>query len=114
MWCPETESNRHVLLRTRDFKSRASASFAIRATGYNARILQQLLHSFHCSRLCPQRCRCQFWCQSAEIIQAQVSVKYGLLVAKSGGSGYLSARDPLVLADFVTKHYGCELTSSSR
>ena len=30
-WCPETESNRHVLLRTRDFKSRASASFAIRA-----------------------------------------------------------------------------------
>ena len=31
-WCPETESNRHVLLGTRDFKSRASASFAIRAT----------------------------------------------------------------------------------
>ncbi len=30
-WCPETESNRHVLLGTRDFKSRASASFAIRA-----------------------------------------------------------------------------------
>ena len=31
VWCPETESNRHVLLGTRDFKSRASASFAIRA-----------------------------------------------------------------------------------
>jgi hypothetical protein len=30
-WCPETELNRHVLLGTRDFKSRASASFAIRA-----------------------------------------------------------------------------------
>ena len=28
-WCPETESNRHVLLRTRDFKSRASASFTL-------------------------------------------------------------------------------------
>jgi hypothetical protein len=31
--CPETASNRHVLLRTRDFKSRASASFAIQACG---------------------------------------------------------------------------------
>ena len=31
VWCPETESNRHVPFGTRDFKSRASASFAIRA-----------------------------------------------------------------------------------
>jgi hypothetical protein len=30
-WCPETELNRHVPFGTRDFKSRASASFAIRA-----------------------------------------------------------------------------------
>ena len=31
VWCPETELNRHVPFGTRDFKSRASASFAIRA-----------------------------------------------------------------------------------
>ena len=31
MWCPGPELNRYVLLRTRDFKSRASASFATRA-----------------------------------------------------------------------------------
>src|SRR5437899_472277 len=30
-WCPGTESNRHVPFGTRDFKSRASASFATRA-----------------------------------------------------------------------------------
>src|SRR3954447_17552574 len=30
-WCPGTESNRHVPCGTRDFKSRASASFATRA-----------------------------------------------------------------------------------
>jgi len=30
-WCPGPELNRYVLLRTRDFKSRASASFATRA-----------------------------------------------------------------------------------
>src|SRR6266852_933694 len=39
-WCPETESNRHVLLGTRDFKSRASASFAIRASVSVHRIIQ--------------------------------------------------------------------------
>ena len=32
IWCPGPELNRYVLLRTRDFKSRASASFATRAT----------------------------------------------------------------------------------
>src|SRR5215469_7425755 len=31
LWCPGPESNRYVLLGTRDFKSRASASFATRA-----------------------------------------------------------------------------------
>ena len=31
LWCPETESNRHAPFGARDFKSRASASFAIRA-----------------------------------------------------------------------------------
>jgi hypothetical protein len=31
-WCPGPELNRYVLLRTRDFKSRASASFATRAS----------------------------------------------------------------------------------
>ena len=30
-WCPGSESNRYALLRARDFKSRASASFATRA-----------------------------------------------------------------------------------
>src|SRR5438105_3119956 len=30
-WCPGTESNRHAPFGARDFKSRASASFAIRA-----------------------------------------------------------------------------------
>jgi hypothetical protein len=30
-WCPGRESNPHVPLRTRDFKSRASANFATRA-----------------------------------------------------------------------------------
>ena len=31
MWCPGTGIEPYVLLRTRDFKSRASASFATRA-----------------------------------------------------------------------------------
>ena len=44
MWCPETESNRHVRLRTRDFKSRASASFAIRA-----RLLTSSENKTHCT-----------------------------------------------------------------
>ena len=30
-WCPGTESNRHDSFESRDFKSRASASFATRA-----------------------------------------------------------------------------------
>ena len=30
-WCPGTESNRHAPFGARDFKSRASASFATRA-----------------------------------------------------------------------------------
>ena len=34
-WCPGPELNRYVLLRTRDFKSRASASFATRAGCWN-------------------------------------------------------------------------------
>ena len=42
-WCPETESNRHVLLRTRDFKSRASASFAIRAGSKPLKRIYQLI-----------------------------------------------------------------------
>jgi hypothetical protein len=42
-WCPETELNRHVLLGTRDFKSRASASFAIRARWVKRMNLQRLL-----------------------------------------------------------------------
>jgi hypothetical protein len=32
-WCPGTESNRHAPFGARDFKSRASASFATRAGG---------------------------------------------------------------------------------
>jgi hypothetical protein len=32
-WCPGTESNRHAPFGARDFKSRASASFATRAEG---------------------------------------------------------------------------------
>src|SRR5205807_2617148 len=32
-WCPGTESNRHAPFEARDFKSRASASFATRAGG---------------------------------------------------------------------------------
>jgi integrase len=35
MWCPGWESNPHVPLRTRDFKSRASANFATRALTTN-------------------------------------------------------------------------------
>ena len=31
LWCPGTESNRHDSFESRDFKSRASASFATRA-----------------------------------------------------------------------------------
>jgi hypothetical protein len=31
LWCPGPESNRYVSFETRDFKSRASASFATRA-----------------------------------------------------------------------------------
>src|SRR5271169_445271 len=31
-WCPGPESNRYVSFETRDFKSRASASFATRAS----------------------------------------------------------------------------------
>ena len=42
-WCPETESNRHVLLGTRDFKSRASASFAIRADSNPVKRIYQLI-----------------------------------------------------------------------
>src|ERR1035441_4670165 len=44
-WCPETESNRHGAFAPRDFKSRASASFAIRAFSkpfYLNRILDSL------------------------------------------------------------------------
>jgi hypothetical protein len=41
-WCPGSESNRYVPLGTRDFKSRASASFATRAY----LICQYLL--YHC------------------------------------------------------------------
>ncbi len=33
-WCPGPESNRYVSFETRDFKSRASASFATRALLY--------------------------------------------------------------------------------
>src|SRR2546425_6786456 len=33
-WCPGRESNPHGSLDPRDFKSRASASFATRAIGY--------------------------------------------------------------------------------
>jgi hypothetical protein len=32
-WCPGPELNRYVSFETRDFKSRASASFATRASG---------------------------------------------------------------------------------
>ena len=35
-WCPGRESNPHVPLRTRDFKSRASANFATRAGALSA------------------------------------------------------------------------------
>jgi hypothetical protein len=52
-WCPETESNRHVLLRTRDFKSRASASFAIRAAcAFNSLLDFLSGRLFECSENC--------------------------------------------------------------
>ena len=44
-WCPGTESNRHDSFESRDFKSRASASFATRASQCNNRSLQDLLRS---------------------------------------------------------------------
>ena len=44
-WCPGTESNRHAPFGARDFKSRASASFATRALTHNYIIVQNLLHS---------------------------------------------------------------------
>ena len=34
LWCPEGDLNPHVRLRTADFKSAASASFAIRAYSF--------------------------------------------------------------------------------
>jgi hypothetical protein len=42
-WCPETELNRHVPFGTRDFKSRASASFAIRAGTKPLKRIYQLI-----------------------------------------------------------------------
>ena len=42
-WCPGPELNRYVSFETRDFKSRASASFATRAFTRNHCIVQNLL-----------------------------------------------------------------------
>jgi hypothetical protein len=41
-WCPGTESNRHAPFGARDFKSRASASFATRAGGCGLRYVTRL------------------------------------------------------------------------
>src|SRR5579872_5270947 len=41
-WCPGPELNRYVSFETRDFKSRASASFATRAFVYNKLIIKGL------------------------------------------------------------------------
>src|SRR5260370_28174843 len=76
-WCPETESNRHVLLRTGDFKSRASASFSIRAGTKPLKRIYQLipypsalpLPNYRCDRLdgfcglpnCIARCNAHEW-----------------------------------------------------
>ena len=42
-WCPGPELNRYVSFETRDFKSRASASFATRALTDNYSIVQNLV-----------------------------------------------------------------------
>ncbi len=42
-WCPGPELNRYVPFGTRDFKSRASASFATRALGAIKLILASLV-----------------------------------------------------------------------
>lgn len=44
VWCPGSESNRYDSFESRDFKSRASASFATRATRCSGYSLQELLH----------------------------------------------------------------------
>jgi hypothetical protein len=44
-WCPGPELNRYVSFETRDFKSRASASFATRAVVHK----QLTAISLHCS-----------------------------------------------------------------
>jgi hypothetical protein len=40
-WCPGPELNRYVSFETRDFKSRASASFATRAAGKSLKPIYQ-------------------------------------------------------------------------
>jgi hypothetical protein len=54
MWCPGPELNRYVPFGTRDFKSRASASFATRAGGHNINYINILMHS-RCHRSCTFR-----------------------------------------------------------
>src|SRR6266567_3165331 len=49
-WCPGPESNRYVPFGTRDFKSRASASFATRACLLNINIVNNLLHEVRLRR----------------------------------------------------------------
>jgi hypothetical protein len=52
-WCPGPESNRYVPFGTRDFKSRASASFATRA-GFAFKSLLYTLSAcrFDCEEIC--------------------------------------------------------------
>src|SRR5947208_3041020 len=50
MWCPETESNRHGAFAPRDFKSRASASFAIRAGSWPVEKVYQFCPSILATR----------------------------------------------------------------
>src|SRR5439155_7577394 len=52
-WCPGPESNRYVPFGTRDFKSRASASFATRA-GFAFKSLLYTLSAcrFDCGEIC--------------------------------------------------------------
>src|SRR5947199_9582414 len=53
IWCPGPESNRYVPFGTRDFKSRASASFATRA-GFAFKSLLYTLSAcrFDCGEIC--------------------------------------------------------------
>ncbi len=78
-WCPGPELNRYVSFETRDFKSRASASFATRACG--ADIVPPMEDACGDTAVRTEACACRI---SRSVSPANPKGNTGCTVSKSG------------------------------